>query len=123
MTEQQHLKQARHNLRLFDQLDVAQFPDWAATLLFYCAVHHLEACLIRIGYRRPATGSHSERLQAMVNCGRIPAATQHLYRRLKQDSTYARYEDWRKHGITDAYVRQRRQSDVPGLVRALGSIK
>jgi hypothetical protein len=42
-----HLAQARHNLRLYHRLkDEGEFLDWAVTVLFYTALHLIQACLL-----------------------------------------------------------------------------
>jgi hypothetical protein len=44
-----HLAQARHNFRLYNKLkDDGEFLDWAVTVLFYAALHLIQACLLDI---------------------------------------------------------------------------
>lgn len=40
-----HLKQARHNFSLFQSFDKTKYPDWAVTILFYTALHYVDAFL------------------------------------------------------------------------------
>lgn len=38
-TAQDHLKQVKHNKAFLAKIDEAEYPDWAATVIFYIAVH------------------------------------------------------------------------------------
>lgn len=40
-----HQDQAGHNLKFFSSIDLNQYPDWGATVLFYAALHHIDAFL------------------------------------------------------------------------------
>lgn len=57
-TEVQHQRQAEHNQRCLHSIDTLQFPDWAATVAFYKAVHLVEVLMARKSLR---TGSHVAR--------------------------------------------------------------
>jgi hypothetical protein len=57
-TDREHLRQAEHNQHCFDALDQAHFPDWAATIAFYKAVHLVQALFQLTG---DSCGSHSAR--------------------------------------------------------------
>lgn len=59
-TEAEHRKQADHNQACLDSIDKTRFPDWAATVAFYKAVHLVEMLLAKrnLGYRG---GSHTRR--------------------------------------------------------------
>lgn len=37
-----HRKQAEHNEYFLETLDKERFPDWAATVIFYAAVHRVQ---------------------------------------------------------------------------------
>ena len=89
-----HLEQARRNLAHAEQLLAEHGDDptavqWAVTAAFYCAVHCLQAHLIRQGYD-PQT--HMKRGEAIAdpNTG-VPPAVQIAYELLKQRSEKARY--------------------------------
>lgn len=88
--ENQHLIQARHNEDFVQYLiDTIRFGDWAATGIFYAAVHYVEAAFdARLnGFH---TFSHAVR---DYNLSRVlPDPRGRLeYRRLKSASMLARY--------------------------------
>jgi hypothetical protein len=57
---QDHLERARHNYRLYQQLkDGGEFLDWALTLLFYTALHLVQAYACQHGPWEPA--DHGQR--------------------------------------------------------------
>lgn len=89
-----HLGQARRNLAHAEQLLTEHGNDptavqWAVTAAFYCAVHCIQAHLIRQGYD-PQT--HMRRAEAIAdpNTG-VPPTVQIAYELLKQRSEKARY--------------------------------
>ncbi len=90
----QHLEQARRNLahaeRLLDEhSDDPTDVQWAVTAAFYCAVHCLQAHIIRQG-RNPQ--NHMKRAEAIADPAmRVPLSVQLAYELLKQRSEGARY--------------------------------
>lgn len=92
-----HLRQARDNLAFARRL-LATFEDdptamqWAVTAAFYCALHALEAHLLRHGER---SRNHHERL-VMLRQRRfgVPPEVYTAYRQLKWRSEGARYHLW-----------------------------
>ena len=97
-TDAEHLQQARHNQEFFDALDVNRFPDWAATALFYKAVH-LSQLLFR-------SKSHQRRNKTLKL--QYPDVWKE-YQPLYTFSRLARY-----------WCLQVRPEDVPYVVRRLG---
>lgn len=57
-TPQQHQTQADHNQSFFETIDTSTFPDWAATVAFYKAVHLVEKLFRQRGQR---SGNHTRR--------------------------------------------------------------
>jgi hypothetical protein len=89
-TEDQHLVQARHNEEVVQHLiSTPRFNDWAATGIFYAAVHYVEAAFdARLnGFH---TFSHAVREYQLSRV--LPDPKSRLqYRRLKSASMLARY--------------------------------
>jgi hypothetical protein len=82
-----HLNQARHNFAFFQSFDKALYPDWAVTLLFYTALHYVDAFLAT---KLMIPGSHVER----DKCLRMVSQLKPLYYdycHLKNSSHNARY--------------------------------
>jgi hypothetical protein len=44
-SKDEHLKQAQHNEQLADALSKGAYIDWAVTVLFYAALHYVDAVL------------------------------------------------------------------------------
>ncbi len=88
-TKDEHLRKATHNEKFFDDFNLASsaYPDWAITVLFYSALHYVEAFFAA---QTPAIhcATHPQR-EGLIN--------QHLrsiygdYSDLKNDSLAARY--------------------------------
>ena len=94
-TPDEHLDQARDNLALAQYLlrDHANEPtyvQWAVTVTFYCAVHCIQAHLLRLGHN---PRSHTQRgaLIADMQSG-VPIDVQTACELLYQRSRAARYE-------------------------------
>ena len=45
----EHITQARHNAAFYAAIDRVGFPDWAVTVLFYTALHYVDALLAEKG--------------------------------------------------------------------------
>lgn len=90
-SEQSHLSLANHNQDLLDTLvlDIKRFPDWAATVAFYKALHVVEAAL---ACENPARHGmdHSARERLLKTDRRYQAIYRH-YRPLYAASMVARY--------------------------------
>jgi hypothetical protein len=99
-SEETHVQQACHNRRLARTISRSDYPDWAATVIFYAAVHYVEAVLAR--HAAPPDdqpSSHADRMRAMNNDLRhFTKRVRRCYRRLLDKSHDARYEDWRSLG-------------------------
>jgi hypothetical protein len=88
-SESVHLRKARHNKAFLATIDVggACFLDWAVTVLFYCALHYVEAWFSR-KLNRHFT-SHGDRNQAV---NRFLTKIAGGYLRLYNRARLARYE-------------------------------
>jgi hypothetical protein len=84
-TAQDHLRQAQHNRDFLAQIDTAAFPDWAATVMFYTAVHRAQQLFSICG---GAGGSH--RLRNNTLRRNYPAVWREYYK-LYSYSRLARY--------------------------------
>ena len=96
--EESHLALANHNQDLLDRLvaEIDEFPDWAATVAFYKALHVVEAVLACEGPARHGV-DHAYREHILKSEKRY----EHIYknyRRLYAASLIARYM---KEDITD----------------------
>jgi len=92
-----HLDQARRNYRAYGLLRDEDFADWAATALFYTAMHLVEAWLE--GVLGTTSGSHDGRAMRMNRLG-VSRTVYHAYDTLRRASELARYRDWT--GVLDA---------------------
>ena len=84
-TEHEHRRQAEHNLKFLGAIDVELFPDWAATIVFYTAVHLAEMLFKKQG---GSSGSHRKRNQSLRR--RYPHVWRH-YQPLYAFSRLSRY--------------------------------
>jgi hypothetical protein len=105
-TPDQHQAQADHNQRFFETIRPSEFPDWAATVAFYKAVHLVEKMLRIRGQR---SGSHTRRNNLLK--------TQYLpvwrhYKALYSFSRLARY-----------WCLQVREEDVQYIIRRLQKVE
>jgi hypothetical protein len=84
---QDHLAQARANTALYEKLrDNGLTPEWQAVLLFYAAVHYVEALGDVDGHH---SHNHAER-ESYIKANH-PKEFWTLYDQLKQESLKARY--------------------------------
>lgn len=83
-----HLGQAEHNLNLFAALDVEKYSDWAATVLFYTALHYVDAYLAKTISYDP--DGHSARDKAIERTATLRSIRSN-YRSLKDSCHNARY--------------------------------
>jgi hypothetical protein len=99
----EHLDQARRNEGFFSCIETPLYGDWAATVLFYTALHYVDAYLARQGHVDP--GDHDTRDNLMKD---FPAtrAIWREYCRLKNHSRSARY-----------YAARFSKVDITGLER------
>ncbi len=86
----EHLQRARDNELLAAQLkaDVGFSNDWAITMLFYSALHYVDAFLAG---KRMHPLNHDDRDEEIERNGSLTDIYRH-YRRLKDFSRSARYE-------------------------------
>jgi HEPN domain-containing protein len=92
--EADHLDQARRNRALAEQLLAVSPTDpttvqWTVIVAFYCAVHCMQAHLIRLGHD-PVTHVQRGALIDLPSSG-VPTNVRRSYRWLKQRSEAARY--------------------------------
>ena len=92
MREREHILEAAANYQRYQRLLDGGDPDWALTLLFYSAVHLVQACAEQEATRPgspPAPANHGERLDYVANrLARVFTA----YRTLQEASEDARYD-------------------------------
>lgn len=87
-SSEEHLAQAEHNESTASALAGSGFYDWAATCLFYAALHWVQAYLVRRGQ---VPGSHRQR-EALMRTRPELRSIVDAYRVLKTDSESARYD-------------------------------
>ena len=85
-TASDHLNQANHNRAfLQNSVDASKYPDWAATVMFYIAVHQAQRLLtIKGGHG----GSHDRRNRTLRN---LYPTVWREYHKLYAYSRVARY--------------------------------
>jgi len=84
-----HLNQARHNETCYSSIDIIAFGDWAMTVLFYAALHYIDAWLdYYAGLSDP--GGHDIR-DAQLRSQSMLREIYPQYSRLKNRSRNARY--------------------------------
>jgi hypothetical protein len=104
-TPEQHQAQADHNQAFYETIDSTLFPDWAATVAFYKAVHLVEKLFRQRGQKG---GSHMKRNNILK--------TQYLpiwrhYKALYSFSRLARY-----------WCMEVKPEHVPQIARKLGKV-
>lgn len=83
-----HKNQAQHNENFYEKIRQDSFTDWAATGLFYAALHYIEGYLESKGIR---VGNHKERAK-WVNIEKQLKSLYPHYRILYDISVNARYK-------------------------------
>jgi hypothetical protein len=88
----QHLTQAQHNESFADSLGIDETPylDWYVTVLFYGALHRVQALLHLRGLSDEETDLHSKRDNILAQEDDVWGLREN-YRQLKDDSEDARY--------------------------------
>jgi len=82
-----HILQAQHNEAFYQAIDKNTYSEWAMTVLFYAALHYINAFLDRVGID---PGGHQERDNIVQNRKELRPIW-HQYRYLKNRSINARY--------------------------------
>ena len=84
----EHIAQAEKNERLYESLLGTEFNDWAITVLFYCALHYVDAYFAqRIG---TSPSNHNARNKLIALTSEL-ADIETDYRELYARSVDARY--------------------------------
>ncbi len=91
-TRKQHLSHARRSRQLYGLLtdQGAKQREWLIVLLFYAALHEIEAWLEGRGIH---SGSHGQR-ERIVSQEPLLRPIYQQYRQLRTDSNNARYNCW-----------------------------
>ncbi len=82
-----HLSQAQHNFKFYQSIDTHIYSDWAATALFYTALHYIDAFL---AVKQIHPGKHDVR-DKLVNSLAELKGLYPSYSHLKNQSRNARY--------------------------------
>lgn len=106
-----HLNQAEHNERFFGSFDRTTYSDWAITVLFYAALHYVDAFLAHAGI--PYPGAHRTR-DGLVNSVTQLRTISSEYLRLKNRSSSARYYASR---FTAREIERCRHTDLENIKR------
>ena len=106
-TAADYIQQAAHNLALASHLRQTkpEYLDWAATCLFYAAVHYVNAYLRKLSIPIPRRhrGSDANKTEGRLNIVQQDSTLRMIYipyRHLDDESRDARYE-LRKPSISD----------------------
>ncbi|MEX0716152.1 MAG: hypothetical protein WD066_06180 [Planctomycetaceae bacterium] len=76
-TAEEHENQAAHNHRFLGSIDRDEYPDWAATAIFYTAVHLVQMLFVKKG---GAGGSHIKRNKTLrTDCREVWKSYQPFY--------------------------------------------
>lgn len=100
---QTHLEQARHNEAFLQRIDSDTYSDWVVTVLFYAALHYVDAYLAKQGHADP--GDHDTR-DDLIRQFADTRLVWREYSRLKSFSRSSRY-----------YGARFRKADITGLQR------
>ncbi len=84
-----HLRQAWHNESVAPLVE-EEAPDWAITVLFYAALHHVRAYLSSLGHTE--IEDHGQVFQILNDHTQLPSATIGKYRKFYRMSRKARYD-------------------------------
>lgn len=85
----EHLTQAGHNEKLLSKLRGGEFDDWEVTVMFYIALHYVDAYLAKV-HKIDDPGDHSER-ERYVSEKNHTRTLYGNYMRLKSRSVQARH--------------------------------
>ena len=91
MNAQAGRDQAKRNFEVYEHLINVPYLDWAATALFYSAMHYADAWLQDSGLGSPT--SHSSRAQRLSRSS-VPNSVLNAYHTLRDVSEIARYHNW-----------------------------
>ncbi|MCZ6479114.1 MAG: hypothetical protein O6929_01720 [candidate division NC10 bacterium] len=93
-TEREHLRQAEHNEDFVGTFDLTRTPylDWAATVIFYAALHYIRALAARHRIRNISRYAEMDNLFDRLMVFRRNPGVYEDYRQLKDDSRAARYD-------------------------------
>lgn len=91
---QQHIQQANHNERLRQQLDTLNIIDWTITVMFYTALHKVDAFLanVNIHPKKHTSGDPNDFGRNQYVNTFFPLDKHKSYCRLYNASRNARYE-------------------------------
>lgn len=114
-TRDEHVSQARHNARFYATIDQGQFKDWAVTVLFYVALHYVDALLAQIANIHPPI--HGVRDNWMSKVAELKPIYSH-YRALKTASHNSRYIP--PTSFTNTYVQQLENTHLAKIKSQIG---
>jgi uncharacterized protein (UPF0332 family) len=92
--QQEHISKAERNEKFADTVSGTAYLDWAVTILFYAALHYVDAILAVSGVH---PDSHSQRGDAM-GANATLLVVRHEYRILETLSQNARYRSMKIDG-------------------------
>ena len=111
-----HINQAQHKEEFFLSFDRTVYSDWAITVLFYAALHYVDAFLAHVGIRNP--GGHSNREQYIQSRPELQPIYNE-YSRLKNRSASARYYARR---FSPEEIERCRNQDLENIKQRIRSI-
>jgi hypothetical protein len=111
----QHIKQAKHNEEfvVFCNPTASPYPDWIVTIIFYAAIHYIEAAL---AIKNKHSDDHASRENLIVHHIDNYNLLYIAHRNLKDRSRKARYNciSVAPAQIADAFVNLAKVKDILG---------
>lgn len=95
----QHIVQWRHNRRFARTIE-PQFRDWQINVVFYTALHAVDAAIAKIGLR---VTDHSERIRVVLENDAF-AGVRNAYMNLYRISRVTRYDAEPDHWLPQQYL-------------------
>jgi hypothetical protein len=112
-----HLHQARHNVKFHASIDKSAFRDWAATSLFYAALHYIDAFLADRRNIHPP--KHKERDNLIATISELKPIFV-SYAALKDGSFNARYNPGMASKFSDRYVAELESTHLARIKAEIG---
>ena len=123
-SEQEHNRQANHNEQVFQRLDSINIIDWAITVMFYTALHKVDAYLSRLSIhpRKHTSGDPTSLGRNDYISQMFPLNESMQYQRLYNASINSRYELYCLDPGSRAYFQTLLQNDFNPLNQYLNRI-
>ena len=93
-SKEEHLRQAEHNERFFNELDINTTPylDWVVTGIFYSAIHYIRAIAAKYAFTNISSYGDMDAVFDRLSIFKRHRDIYADYRQLKDDSRAVRYD-------------------------------